>query len=151
MKKILNLILLSAPAFPLSVYADTVGKSDESENTGQEILDTYWDKGGSHVDKTECAFQELEKLEKELEKVYNEKISDSRRSDRMMREAGITYAEAEKTLAKSQKNFKLYMESDCDRRMSYMGAGSYGGDVNISCKIDFIRERIKSLKKISLP
>ncbi len=152
MIKIFNLGLLFVLCFPLSGYANNRVQSDEAENAGQTVIEKCWNERASHADATNCAFQELERLEKKLEKIYNTKIIDARKSDSNMRKAGSeAYIYAEEALTTSQKNFKLYMESECDREVTYMLGGSYGGDIKISCEINFIRERIKLLERINLP
>ncbi len=128
-------------SLPFACYADADKEKPYSSNIIMKCS-----KNGSHADIVHCEIDYLEKAEKELNDLYSKKVEEAKASDMKMKKMGSeAYVFTEKSVIESQEKFTEYMDSECNRQVSYMMGGSAGADIEVICKINLINERINLL------
>jgi uncharacterized protein YecT (DUF1311 family) len=102
----------------------------------------------TQADMTNCAGQDFEKADKELNAVYKEAMASQVALDKQSAEISPDYVGAVKALKKAQRAWIDYRDGECEG-VSYQAAGgTMQPMLELGCKADLTNKRIKELKEL---
>ena len=102
----------------------------------------------TQADMTNCAGQDFENADKELNVVYKKAMASQVALDKQSAEISPDYVGAVKALKKAQRAWIDYRDGQCEG-MSYQAAGgTMQPMLELGCKADLTNKRIKELKEL---
>lgn len=102
----------------------------------------------TQADMNQCAYQDFEKADKELNAVYREALKSQEEIDRQSAEMDPVYVGAVKALKKAQRAWIDYRDGHCDGVGYEAVGGSMQGMLIDGCKATMTTARTKELREL---
>lgn len=102
----------------------------------------------SQADMNQCAYQDFEKADKELNIVYKQALKSQEEVDKQAAEMGPNYVGAVKALKKAQRAWIDYRDGHCDGVGYEAVGGSMQGMLISGCQATMTTARTKELREL---
>ncbi|MDB5556224.1 MAG: putative urease-associated protein [Rhizobium sp.] len=102
----------------------------------------------TQADMNQCAYQDFEKADKELNAVYRQALKSQEEADKEAAEIGPDYVGAVKALKKAQRAWIDYRDGHCDGVGYEAVGGSMQGMLISGCQATMTTARTKELREL---
>lgn len=103
----------------------------------------------TQADMTNCAGQDFEKADKELNAVYKKAMASQVALDKQSAEISPEYVGAVKALRKAQRAWIDYRDGHCEGVSYEAAGGTMQPMLELGCKADLTNKRVKELQELT--